>query len=130
MKNAFAFLFHEWANKPIGLLSHGGVSGGIRAAQASKPVLTAQNMIPVHEAVIIPFAQRSIEAMTDASCPNSLMRAGADDMLDAVMSWIPADRVSPQRAADTRGRAHAAREPVPWHSPNVAPGPQQDTASW
>lgn len=41
VKNAFDFLSQEWAHKPIGIVSYGGVSGGTRAANALKPVLAA-----------------------------------------------------------------------------------------
>lgn len=30
LKNALDYLFQEWAHKPIGLVSYGGMSGGIR----------------------------------------------------------------------------------------------------
>src|SRR3954465_1854757 len=39
VKNAIDYLVKEWAYKPVGLVSYGGISGGLRAAQAIKPVL-------------------------------------------------------------------------------------------
>jgi NAD(P)H-dependent FMN reductase len=43
-KNAIDFLHHEWRYKPFGLVSYGGASRGLRAAQALKPTLAALKM--------------------------------------------------------------------------------------
>jgi NAD(P)H-dependent FMN reductase len=32
LKNALDYLYYEWNYKPVGLVSYGGVSGGLRAA--------------------------------------------------------------------------------------------------
>lgn len=45
LKNALDFLYHEWRDKPVGLVSYGGASGGMRAIQAIKPVLTAFELV-------------------------------------------------------------------------------------
>src|SRR3954464_5522122 len=55
LKNALDFLSAEWADKAAGLISYGGVSAGLRASSALKPVLAALRMLPVVEAVSIPF---------------------------------------------------------------------------
>ena len=55
LKNALDYLSAEWADKAAGIVSYGGVSAGLRAATALKPVLAALRMIPVVEAVSIPF---------------------------------------------------------------------------
>ncbi|MFB2554219.1 NADPH-dependent FMN reductase [Herbiconiux liangxiaofengii] len=39
LKNALDYLVHEWAGKPVGLVSYGGLSGGTRAVVALQPVL-------------------------------------------------------------------------------------------
>jgi NAD(P)H-dependent FMN reductase len=58
LKNALDHLYQEWNHKPAGLLSYGGVSAGLRAATALKPVLSALRMVPATEAVSVPnFAQ-------------------------------------------------------------------------
>src|SRR5690348_13390945 len=33
LKNAIDFLHHEWTYKPVGIVSYGGVSGGLRCTQ-------------------------------------------------------------------------------------------------
>ncbi|GAB4044570.1 NADPH-dependent FMN reductase [Spirosoma jeollabukense] len=39
LKNALDYLFQEWAYKPVGIVSYGGVSGGTRGVQMLKQVL-------------------------------------------------------------------------------------------
>lgn len=56
LKNAIDYLSQEWAHKPVGFVSYGGVVGGTRAVQALKPVAAALKMAPLVEAVVIPFA--------------------------------------------------------------------------
>jgi len=53
--NALDYLFREWQHKPAGFVSYGGVSGGIRSVQATKLMLTSLKVMPIPEAVTIPF---------------------------------------------------------------------------
>lgn len=61
LKNAIDYLMQEWAHKPVGLVSYGGVSAGLRSAQALKPVLAALRMIPLSEAVSIPAVSEHVQ---------------------------------------------------------------------
>lgn len=47
LKNALDFLYSEWQNKPVGVVSYGGVSAGTRAAAALAPVLSSLKMRPI-----------------------------------------------------------------------------------
>ncbi len=61
-KNAIDYLYHEWRDKPVGLVSYGGnVGAGTRAVQALKQVLLAVKAMPVHESVNIPFVYSMID---------------------------------------------------------------------
>jgi NAD(P)H-dependent FMN reductase len=81
LKNAIDFLWHEWNDKPVALVGYGGVSGGLRAIQLIKPVLTAVRLQYVSE-VPIPFVhERVSEGALEANDP---MRAGARAALDAL----------------------------------------------
>lgn len=51
--NALSFLSAEWAYKPAAFVSYGGVSGGCRSVQATKPILTALKMMPIPEGVVL-----------------------------------------------------------------------------
>ncbi|BCS31932.1 reductase [Luteitalea sp. TBR-22] len=53
--NALDFLYTEWAEKPAGFVSYGGVSGGLRGVQMAKQVLTSLGVMPIVAGVAIPF---------------------------------------------------------------------------
>jgi NAD(P)H-dependent FMN reductase len=53
LKNAIDYLHQEWARKPVGFVSYGGQSGGMRAVQLLKPVLTCLRMLPVTDQVAV-----------------------------------------------------------------------------
>src|SRR5690606_1159980 len=59
--NAIDFLNVEWAYKPAGIDSYGGLSGGLRAAQALKPLLTTVKIMPIPEGVAVPYVGKSVE---------------------------------------------------------------------
>ena len=61
LKNAIDFLQKEWAYKAVGIVSYGGLGAGIRATQMLKQVLTTLKMIPLFEAVNIPFFESHIK---------------------------------------------------------------------
>lgn len=84
LKNAIDYLVHEWAYKPVGLVSYGGVAAGTRAAQMIKQVVTALKMTPLSEAVSIPFVQ---QFLTDDKViePNDIMTSSAKAMLDEMV---------------------------------------------
>jgi NAD(P)H-dependent FMN reductase len=80
LKNALDFLHDEWADKPVGFLSYGGVAAGTRSVQQLKQVVTALRMVPVVEAVNVPFAAQFLDADREVR-PNDAMILGAEGML-------------------------------------------------
>jgi NAD(P)H-dependent FMN reductase len=84
LKNAIDYLHQEWQYKPVGLVSYGGVSGGTRAAQMIKQVVTTLKMTPVFEAVPIPFVQQFITEQGDFQ-PNEPMTAALAAMLEELL---------------------------------------------
>ena len=44
LKNAIDYLHAEWADKPVGIVSYGGLSGGTRAVVALQPVMVNLGM--------------------------------------------------------------------------------------
>ena len=89
LKNAIDYLHHEWAYKPVGLVSYGGVAAGARAAQMIKQVLTTLKMMPVPEAVQIPFVAQFLDD-DRAIRPNTVMEAASTAMLDELARWTDA----------------------------------------
>lgn len=59
--NALHYLFHEWAYKPASFVSYGGISGGMRSVQMSKMVLTSLKIMPIPEAVAVPFYTKHVK---------------------------------------------------------------------
>jgi NAD(P)H-dependent FMN reductase len=87
LKNALDYLSHEWADKPAGLVSYGGVSAGLRAATALKPVLAALRVVTVVEAVSIPFFAQFLT--DDEFVPNTELESGAKGLLDELLRLAP-----------------------------------------
>jgi NAD(P)H-dependent FMN reductase len=88
LKNAIDYLFVEWQHKPAGLVSYGGVSGGLRAAQQFKQVLTTLSVMPLVEAVTVPMVATHLK--DGVLVPTDLMTESATAMLDALVRWTPA----------------------------------------
>ena len=91
LKNALDFLSQEWANKPAGFVSYGGVAAGTRAAQMLKQVLTALKMMPMVEAVNIPFVHSHLDEDGRLK-PTEAMEASATAMLDELLRWTQSMR--------------------------------------
>ena len=52
--NAIDFLDLEWAYKPVAFVTYGGISGGVRAAQAATLQASIVRMMPVAQSLPIP----------------------------------------------------------------------------
>lgn len=94
LANALDYVFSEWACKPAGFVSYGGVSGGLRAAQLIKVTLSALKVVPIPESVVIPFVANHIE--DGAFVPNETHVTAAGQMLDETARW--AEALKPLRA--------------------------------
>lgn len=87
--NALDYLVHEWQYKPAGLVSYGGISGGLRATQMTRLILSGFKMVPVVESVTIPFYTKHFneagEFVTDEHFNKS-----ATDTLNELQKWATA----------------------------------------
>jgi NAD(P)H-dependent FMN reductase len=95
LKNAIDYLNREWAYKPVGFLSYGGVSGGLRAVQAIKPVVSALRMTAAVDAVTVPMVKTLIR--DGVFEPTDLVATSAKVMLDELVKLAAA--LGPLRAA-------------------------------
>jgi NAD(P)H-dependent FMN reductase len=86
--NAIDYLLHEWAHKPVGFVSYGGISGGLRAVQHAKQTLSAVKLVAVPEAVTIPFVAKLVEGGTFAA--TDVHDRSAAMMLDELAKWTSA----------------------------------------
>jgi NAD(P)H-dependent FMN reductase len=94
LKNAIDYLHSEWAYKPVGFVSYGGVAAGTRAMQQLKQVLGALRMYPVSEAVNLPFVQQFLNDDGEIQ-PNEIMDTAATALLDELLKI--ADALAPLR---------------------------------
>jgi len=90
LKNAIDYLNREWAYKPVGLVSYGGVSGGLRAVQAIKPVVSALRMTPAVDAVTVPMVGSMVR--DGAFHPTEIVESSAKLMLDELVKLAEALR--------------------------------------
>lgn len=87
LKNAIDYLNAEWKFKPVAFVSYGGVAAGTRAVQALKPVLACFHMMPLFEAVNIPFVHALFEHAGKFR-PEPGLEEAANTMLDKLVFWM------------------------------------------
>jgi len=87
--NALTYVFKEWNYKAAGLVSYGGVSGGMRAVQAEKLMMTNFKIMPLPEQVLIPNFPQHLDAEKRFT-PNELHDTSAKAMLDELARWAAA----------------------------------------
>jgi NAD(P)H-dependent FMN reductase len=94
--NALDYLLREWAYKPVGFVSYGGISGGTRSVQMTKQIVTALRMMPMVEAVNIPMFTQYVDRETREFTPGEVQGKAAAALLDELGRWAGA--LAPLRA--------------------------------
>ena len=89
IKNAIDYLFNEWKYKPVAFVSYGGVSGGLRSTQMLKQVVTAVYMMPIVDAVNIPFFSKLIDEKGTFKADEVITKS-AEVMLRELERWSEA----------------------------------------
>ena len=82
IKNALDFLFVEWMHKPVGFVSYGGVSGGLRATQMLKQVVTTMSMMPITAQVNIPFFAKLIDENGVFQANETIIKSAASTLAE------------------------------------------------
>lgn len=90
--NALQYLVKEWAYKPMGFVAYGGVSAGTRSVSVLKMTAVALKMMPMVEAVTIPFFAHHLDPDTGAFRPPEVQESAAKVMLDELLRWTAALR--------------------------------------
>lgn len=85
LRNALEYLFHEWGYKAAGIVSYGGISAGTRAANSLKADLSTFKMVPVSNAVYIPFFTQFIHE--GKFVPSETTEKSADAMFKELLRW-------------------------------------------
>lgn len=99
IKNAIDYLHDEWKYKPVGFVSYGGVSAGLRAVQMLKQVLTTLSMMPLTEQVNLPFFSKNIQ--DGKFIPNDSAIRSANVMLEELKKWTESMRQIRVKEAET-----------------------------
>ena len=86
--NALDTLYHEWTYKPVGFVTYGGISGGLRAMQMTRMMVTGFKMMPMVEAVNIPFFTQFVQ--DDVFKANETLEKSVAPMLDELLRWSEA----------------------------------------
>jgi NAD(P)H-dependent FMN reductase len=89
--NALDHLYHEWSYKACGFVSYGGASGGMRSVQTAKLMVTGFKMMPIVEAVNIPFVTQLME--NGVFKGNETADKAVPVMLDELLRWTEALKV-------------------------------------
>lgn len=83
--NAIDFLYKEWNYKPVGIVSYGGLSGGLRSAQMCKEVMTTVKMVPLPEGVALPFFETRIKE--NVFHADELVDRSVASMMSELLKW-------------------------------------------
>jgi NAD(P)H-dependent FMN reductase len=83
--NALDYVYKEWNYKAAGFVSYGGMSGGMRSVEATKQILTTLKMVPLVEAVTVPFVLKRIENGVFTS--DEILDKSATVLLDELARW-------------------------------------------
>ena len=97
LKNALDYLYAGWNGKPVGFVSYGGSSGGVRAVEQLRLVAIELQLAPVRDEVNIPFVARSLDEVGAPKDPLLLTRAEA--LLDQILWWGETLRQGRRRAS-------------------------------
>ncbi|MFD7922456.1 NADPH-dependent FMN reductase [Streptomyces sp. NPDC059740] len=100
LKHAVDLLRAEWQAKPVGFVSYGGISGGLRAVEQLRLVFAELHATTVRETVSFPLASALFDdegRLLDAAAPDTAARL----LLDQLGWWATALRTA--RAAHPYG---------------------------
>lgn len=85
LKTAIDSVKHEWRAKPVGFVSYGGLSGGLRAVEQLRQVVVEVHMVPVRESVSVHRVKHAFAA--DGTTSDGAAIDSAARMLDQLAWW-------------------------------------------
>lgn len=96
LKNALDLVYAEWNRKPVGFVSYGGASGGVRAVEQLRQVAVELQMAPLRANVAIPRVFRAID---DGRFDGEQYEEAAGKLLDEIVWWSGALAAARREAA-------------------------------
>ncbi len=88
LKHAIDSIYAEWTLKPAAVVSYGGVSGGLRAAEQLRTVMGELRVHDIREAVVLPKAPLLFDA--DGTPKDADMDVAARNLLLELDWWAQA----------------------------------------
>ncbi|MEV6273877.1 NAD(P)H-dependent oxidoreductase [Nocardia sp. NPDC051832] len=85
LKTAFDTAKHEWRAKPVGFVSYGGLSGGLRAVEQLRQVVAELHMVSVRETVSFHQAKKQFDK--SGQTHDGAAIDAADRMLTQLAWW-------------------------------------------
>ena len=92
LKTAFDSAKHEWRAKPIGFVSYGGLSGGLRATEQLRQVVAEVHMVSIRETVSFHQAKKKFDSNGDTADGAAI--DAASRMLTQLAWWAQALRTA------------------------------------
>ncbi|MEV5750636.1 NAD(P)H-dependent oxidoreductase [Actinoallomurus sp. NPDC052308] len=91
LKNLIDWHSAEWHAKPVGFVSYGGLSGGLRAVEHLRPVFAELHAVTVRDTVSFHGARERFDAEGRPVDPDGC-DAAAETLLDQLLWWAHALR--------------------------------------
>jgi NAD(P)H-dependent FMN reductase len=92
LKNALDHVYAGWNKKPMGFVSYGGSSGGIRAVQQLRQVAIELQLAPLRDEVNIAFAMKALAP--DGTPTEAMHQTRLETLLDELTWWGQALQVA------------------------------------
>ena len=86
LKNAIDWHFKEWRAKPVGFVSYGGISGGLRAVEQLRQVFAELHAVTVRDTVSFHGAWTQFDSEGRLKDPERYEK-GTQSMLDQLAWW-------------------------------------------
>lgn len=83
--NALDYLYHEWNYKPVGFVSYGGISGGMRSTAVARQVVANLKMVAIPEQVNFVHVKKDI--VDGRLKSNDFAETSLDRMLNELQRW-------------------------------------------
>ena len=93
LKTAIDSVYSEWRGKPVAFVSYGGISGGLRAVEALRPVFAELHAVTIRETVSFPFAWTAFDESGAPHDPEAVNKA-AQAQLEQLGWWAHALRTA------------------------------------
>jgi NAD(P)H-dependent FMN reductase len=99
LKQAIDLVHAPWRRKPVGFVSYGGVSGGLRAVEQLRQVFAELHATTVRDSVSFPQAWTLFDGSGDLVDPDGAT-AAAKTLLDELTWWASALRTAREQPLD------------------------------